>query len=131
MRLEGQRLSAALEDFLPDFEFAFEGSGGEVGGIYYHTDRTRQLNAHFGDMLHKIQDLEVRESQALPLEETATGVVGCLPCWARGFGKVRNCIVRNCILCSVALLHVFGIVPKCISSWREHRDYTAIVMCLG
>ncbi|KAL3151543.1 MutS protein msh5, variant 2 [Trebouxia sp. C0009 RCD-2024] len=58
MRLEGQRLSAALEDFLPDYEFAFEGSGGEVGGMYYHTDRTRQLNAHFGDMLHKIQDLE-------------------------------------------------------------------------
>lgn len=59
MRLEGQRLCAALEDILPDFEFAFEGSGGEVGGMYYHTDRTRQLNAHFGDMLHKIQDLEV------------------------------------------------------------------------
>jgi len=59
MRLEGQRLSAALEDFLPDFQFAFEGNGGEVGGMYYHTDRTRQLNAHFGDMLHKIQDLEV------------------------------------------------------------------------
>ena len=59
MRLEGQRLSAALEDFLPDFQYAFEGNGGEVGGMYYHTDRTRQLNAHFGDMLHKIQDLEV------------------------------------------------------------------------
>ena len=59
MRVEGQRLSAALEDFLPDFQFAFEGNGGEVGGMYYHTDRTRQLNAHFGDMLHKIQDLEV------------------------------------------------------------------------
>lgn len=63
MRLEGQRLSAALEDFLPDYEFAFEGSGGEVNGMYYHTDRTRQLNMHFGDMLHKIQDLEVRLSQ--------------------------------------------------------------------
>jgi len=59
MRLEGQRLSAALEDFLPDYEFAFEGNGGEVRGMYYHTDRTCQLNAHFGDMLHKIQDLEV------------------------------------------------------------------------
>ena len=59
MRLEGQKLSAALEDFLPDYEFAFEGNGGEVGGMYYHTDRTRQLNARFGDMLHKIQDLEV------------------------------------------------------------------------
>ncbi|DBA75705.1 TPA: MutS protein msh5 [Trebouxia sp. C0005] len=58
MRLEGQRLSAALEDFLPDFQFAFEGNGGEVSGMYYHTDRTRQLNAHFGDMLHQIQDLE-------------------------------------------------------------------------
>ena len=59
MCLEGQRLSAALEDYLPDYEFAFEGNGSELGGMYYHTDRTRQLNAHFGDMLHKIQDLEV------------------------------------------------------------------------
>ena len=59
MCLEAQRLSAALEDYLPDYEFAFEGNGSELGGMYYHTDRTRQLNAHFGDMLHKIQDLEV------------------------------------------------------------------------
>jgi hypothetical protein len=66
MRLEGQRLSAALEDFLPDFEFAFEGNGGEVGGMYYHTDRTSQLNTHFGDMLHKIQDLEVGSVRKLP-----------------------------------------------------------------
>ena len=62
MCLDGQRLSAALEDYLPDYEFAFEGNGSELGGMFYHTDRTRQLNAHFGDMLHKIQDLEVSTS---------------------------------------------------------------------
>ena len=59
MRLEGERLSAALEDCLPDYQFAFEGNGAEVDGMYYHTDKTQELNAHFGDMLHKIQDLEV------------------------------------------------------------------------
>lgn len=77
MRLEGQRLSAALEDFLPDYEFAFEGSGGEVGGMYYHTDCTRQLNAHFGDMLHKIQDLEVKVSQPSAMPGRVGGRGSC------------------------------------------------------
>ncbi|KAK9806091.1 hypothetical protein WJX72_001037 [[Myrmecia] bisecta] len=58
MRLEGQRLTAELEEFLPDFEFAFEGTAEESCGFYYYTDRTRQLNERFGDLLHKIQDLE-------------------------------------------------------------------------
>lgn len=60
MRLEGEKLSAALEEALPDYQFAFEGNGAEVDGTYYHTDKTKELNAHFGDMLHKIQDLEVK-----------------------------------------------------------------------
>lgn len=30
MRLEGGRLAAHLEEALPDYEFAFEGSAGEV-----------------------------------------------------------------------------------------------------
>nr|AKI32383.1 DNA mismatch repair protein MSH5 [Watanabea reniformis] len=58
MRLEGQRLTADLEDFLPDFQFAFEGVGEEVSGFYYTSQRTQQLNQRFGDLLNKIHDLE-------------------------------------------------------------------------
>ncbi len=59
LRIEGNRLSAALEDCLPDFEEAFASSGPEIEGTYYRTSRTQQLDAHFGDMLNNIQDLEV------------------------------------------------------------------------
>ena len=39
---------------------AFEGGGGaDGGGHFYVCDRTAELNEHFGDLLHKIQDLEV------------------------------------------------------------------------
>ena len=61
-RLEGQRLTADLEDYLPDYDFAFEGAGQEVGGHYYHSNTTRALNAEMGDMLHKIHDFEVKTS---------------------------------------------------------------------
>jgi hypothetical protein len=60
MLLEGGRLRSDLAEHLPDYQFAFEGSSEEGYGTYYHTARTRQLSARFGDMLHKIQDLEVR-----------------------------------------------------------------------
>ena len=73
MRLEGQPLTADLEDFLPDFKFAFEGAGEEAGGFYYTTQRCQELNDHFGDLLHKIRDLEVNsllEFQHLPLHAT-------------------------------------------------------------
>ncbi len=120
VRLEGHRLTADLEDELPDFEFAFESTGvaalavmmptlllltrlsrpvilaakvfhklqvspvalcacawlhavsiirsdrccaggdGEGYGAYYRSERTRALDEHFGDMLHKIHDLEAR-----------------------------------------------------------------------
>lgn len=59
MRLEGKPLTADLEDFLPDFKFAFEGVGSEAGGYYYTSDRSQELNDRFGDLLHKIRDLEV------------------------------------------------------------------------
>jgi hypothetical protein len=58
--VEGQRLTADLEDCLPDYEFVFEGSGEQAGGYYYRCDRTRELHAEFGDILHKIHDLEVQ-----------------------------------------------------------------------
>lgn len=39
---------------------AFEGgSGADSGGHFYVCERTAELNEHFGDLLHKIQDLEV------------------------------------------------------------------------
>ena len=57
IRVEGGRLTADLEDVFADFNVAFE--GGEDGGIFYHSDSTRQLDAEYGDMLHKILDLEV------------------------------------------------------------------------
>jgi hypothetical protein len=42
---------------------AFEGGGGaDSGGHFYVCERTAELNEHFGDLLHKIQDLEVRIS---------------------------------------------------------------------
>ena len=37
---------------------AFEGGDAESGGHFYVCDRTAELNEHFGDLLHKIQDLE-------------------------------------------------------------------------
>ena len=60
MRIEGQRLTADVEECLPDYEFAFEGSDGGVRGMYYRCGRTRELQAEFGDMLHRIHDMEVR-----------------------------------------------------------------------
>lgn len=59
MRLEGKPLTADLEDYLPDFKFAFEGAGAEAGGYYYTSNRSQELNQQFGDLLHKIRDLEV------------------------------------------------------------------------
>jgi hypothetical protein len=59
MRLVGKPLTADLEEHLPDFKFAFEGVGAEAEGYYYTSQRCQELNAEFGDLLHKIRDLEV------------------------------------------------------------------------
>ncbi len=56
IRVEGGRLTADLEDVFPDFEVAFEGN--EDGSTFYRSARTRALNEEYGDMLHKILDLE-------------------------------------------------------------------------
>ena len=58
MRIEGQRLTADLEECYPDYEFAFEAEDDGVRGMYYRCERTRELQAEFGDMLHRIHDLE-------------------------------------------------------------------------
>ena len=60
VRIEGQRLTADVAECLPDYEFAFEGADEGVPGMYYRCNRTRDLQAHFGDMLHRIHDLEVK-----------------------------------------------------------------------
>ena len=59
MRLEGGPLTADLEDFLPDYRLAFEGTGPEAGGFYYTLNKTTELNQQFGDLLNEIKDLEV------------------------------------------------------------------------
>ena len=38
------------------------GADGEGYGAYYRSERTRALDERFGDMLHKIQDLEARHA---------------------------------------------------------------------
>ncbi len=69
IRVEGGRLTADLEDVFPDFEMAFEGN--EDGSTFYRSDRTRALNDEYGDMLHKILDLEAC-APALPHRATHT-----------------------------------------------------------
>ena len=59
MRLEGSPLTVDLEEFLPDYKLAFEGTGPEAGGFYYTLDKTAELNERFGDLLNEIRDLEV------------------------------------------------------------------------
>ena len=66
-----QKLPAELEEVLPDFVFAFEGTGSEAEGMYYKCETTAQLNHEFGDLLHKIQDLEVSTDK-----------------WLRGIGQL-------------------------------------------
>ena len=41
------------------------GGDGEGYGAYYRSERTRALDEHFGDMLHKIHDLEARQLAAV------------------------------------------------------------------
>lgn len=42
-----------------DARLAFEGRPGEEGGHFYTCLRTAELNQQFGDLLHKIGDMEV------------------------------------------------------------------------
>jgi hypothetical protein len=62
VRVEGARLGPALAECLPDYEIAFEGAGEEAGAMFYACGATRALHARFGDLLHRIQDLEAHAS---------------------------------------------------------------------
>ena len=49
--------------------------------VYYHTDSTRELSATIGDVLYKIQDLEVGESivkLTLIISSPACFIIGIL-----------------------------------------------------
>ena len=97
LRIEGNRLCAALEDCLPDFEEAFASSGPEIEGTYYRTTRTQQLDAHFGDMLNKIQDLEVSCFWLVPC------ALSCAHAWP---------ILEPCPITSRAASFVAGMVSS-------------------
>ncbi len=62
MQVSGSQLSEELRDLLPDYELAFAGEepGGAGFAAHYYTEATKKLNGQFGDMLYKVQDLEVR-----------------------------------------------------------------------
>ncbi|CAL5228160.1 g11240 [Coccomyxa viridis] len=78
VRIEGQRLTADLEECYPDYEFAFEAKDDNVCGMYYRCERTRELQAEFGDMLHRIHDLE-----RILCTELLQRLMGFQPCLAR------------------------------------------------
>lgn len=52
-------MTADVEEYLPDYKFEFEDTSSEGAGVFYRSDRTRELQDKFGDMLHSIHDLEV------------------------------------------------------------------------
>jgi hypothetical protein len=86
--VSGGKLAEELLELLPDYSLAFMGEDGPAGAAtdgstvtaaaaaaaaqecagveldrgcaYYTCDGTQQLDAQFGDLQHKIQDLEVR-----------------------------------------------------------------------
>ena len=115
MRLEGHRLTAALEDHLPDYEFAFEGHGEGMAGMYYYSDTTRQLDAEMGDMLHKIHDCEVllcfctQQCASLTSICCAENLLYSMSCFARrqpGAGSQQVCaFVLQAQACPVGMVH--------------------------
>ena len=51
---------------LPDYEEVMEGLADDGSpSVYYHTDSTRELSATVGDVLYKIQDMEVQPAWPL------------------------------------------------------------------
>jgi hypothetical protein len=77
MQVTGAQLSPELLELLPDYQLAFSGDQGTMpagvgdpGGGYsafYYAQCTQQLNQQYGDILYKIQDLEVGPGSVLAL----------------------------------------------------------------
>lgn len=63
VRVQGGPLPESVSEFLPDYEFGFEGPAGEgeegEESWYYKCEVTEELNQQYGDILHRIKDLEV------------------------------------------------------------------------
>lgn len=59
VQVTGAQLSEDLLQALPDFERRFEGQGDNGMAIYYTCDTCLELDEAYGDMLYKVQDLEV------------------------------------------------------------------------
>jgi hypothetical protein len=69
MQVTGAQLSPELLELLPDYQLAFSGDQGTMpagvgdpaGGYsaFYYAQCTQQLNQQYGDILYKVQDLEV------------------------------------------------------------------------
>lgn len=82
--VSGGKLAEELLELLPDYSLAFMGEDGPAGAdgtavaqdgggveldrgcAYYTCGGTQQLDAQFGDLQHKIQDLEVRVPGSRP-----------------------------------------------------------------
>lgn len=74
-RIQGPRLTADLEECLPDYTVAFQIEHGDAVGTYYTSQRTAELNTRFGDMLHKIHDLEVHPAAKMAMGHCITPLV--------------------------------------------------------
>lgn len=59
MQVSGQQLGQDVLECLPDYQLAFDGHCEDGYSAYYQSECTSQLNHRFGDMMYKIQDLEV------------------------------------------------------------------------
>jgi len=102
VRIEGQRLTADVEECLPDYAFAFEGVDDGVPGMFYRCTRTRELQAEFGDMLHRIHDLEA--GSPLLLNLAADGCTSCKTSpWA--YTNSRAILFMVCGMCYNKHMH--------------------------
>lgn len=109
----GGKLSEELCELLPDYSLAFMGEDGPAGlagaaaaaaaaaedssGVdldrscaYYTCNVTQQLNASYGDLQHKIQDLEVGRHETLGMHSVVVGRVRLVQLLSRPAGFVQS-----------------------------------------
>lgn len=78
MQVSGQQLGQDVLDCLPDYELAFDGHCEDGYSAYYQCKCTSELNHRFGDMMYKIQDLEVGPAELLPEVAMGPALQKCL-----------------------------------------------------
>jgi hypothetical protein len=97
MRVTGRCLAEELLELLPDYELAWTdqepagderaegalpGGGGCGFSAYYRTASTAALSGRYGDLLHRLRDLEVgRGTRARNVAAAGCLVSGRLACW--------------------------------------------------